>query len=461
MNLAIVSALAPPELHSHNRTENVNLKACRRRRASTTFSPVISCFTSSSASSSPSSSSSSSSSASSSPQGAATAIATPPVRRSQEPPRDLAKFKPPPPAPPDSAQKLATELPFQYWYSYADLPPGIPKKRQKNPLAIRTSKDKDRRDFRDKGGTGRNGNGNGNGSLWETALAIEAEENLDTPKVSKRGRGGSSGDGHLGGVRVTEKGLLLTSPEQRWEGGRETGEDLGEGDENSPVTEEEKKKLILSCADNSRQINVGWDGWNPNYVALVHTYWKRSSICKIKCKGVVTLDLDSFCELVEVETGGKVIHRVGGTVYLFRGRNYNYWKHWKQLIVRFPRILKRFPRRLPVPVSLTKEYIKELRARGRDLPALCKPGKHGVYLTLVDDVRKAFETQDLVRVNCQGFHSKNLKLLGSQLQALVPCELISYEFEHILMWRSKDENSPNDEVKDRSEENCLVSEALS
>lgn len=64
-------------------------------------------------------------------------------------------------------------------------------------------------------------------------------------------------------------------------------------------------------------------------------------------------------------------------------------------------------------------------------------GKHGVYLNLLDDVRKSFETQDLVRVNCQGFHSKNLKLLGSQLQVSFSPANLSWAMGFLVIYSKK------------------------
>lgn len=201
--------------------------------------------------------------------------------------------------------------------------------------------------------------------------------------------------------------------------------------------------LIDKCNRSSRQINMGWRGWGHNYITLVHSYWKKSEVCKIKCKGAVTLDMDFLCNKLEEKTGGRVIHRNQGVVYLYRGRDYDP-KFAPKLPVMHQR--KKTPaKRLPIPFGLTKDDVNALRARGKELPALCKLAKNGVFVTLLDDVRKAFEKSDLVRVNCQGFEARNFRALGVKLKKLVPCVLISYEFEHILMWRWDGFKAPSPE----------------
>lgn len=45
--------------------------------------------------------------------------------------------------------------------------------------------------------------------------------------------------------------------------------------------------------------------------------------------------------------------------------------------------------------------------------------KNGVYLTLVRDVRNAFEGSSLVKVNCKGMHASDYKKLGAKLKVCV------------------------------------------
>lgn len=61
---------------------------------------------------------------------------------------------------------------------------------------------------------------------------------------------------------------------------------------------------------------------------------------------------------------------------------------------------------------------------------------------------EAFEECELVRINCQGLNKSDVRKIGAKLQHLVPCVLISFEFEHILMWRGKDWTSSLPQSKD-------------
>ncbi|KAK6151831.1 hypothetical protein DH2020_014466 [Rehmannia glutinosa] len=114
------------------------------------------------------------------------------------------------------------------------------------------------------------------------------------------------------------------------------------------------------------------------------------------------------------KTGGKIIYNRGGVIYLFRGRNYNYKSRprfplmlWKPVTPVYPRLIQR------VPEGLTLEEANDMRKRGSYLTPICKLG-----------------------------------LL--QLQDLVPCVLLSFECEHILVWRGRDWQSllePDESLK--------------
>ncbi|KAL9242329.1 hypothetical protein vseg_016341 [Gypsophila vaccaria] len=208
------------------------------------------------------------------------------------------------------------------------------------------------------------------------------------------------------------------------------------GEELSPV---EVNELIEGCRKSKRQLNMGRDGLTHNMLDNIHAHWKRRRVCKIKCKGVCTVDMDNVCQQLEEKTGGKIIFRRGGVVFLFRGRNYNFKTRprfplmlWKPVSPVYPRLVKQ------APEGLTLEEAKEMRRRGRDLIPICKLGKNGVYVNLVKTVREAFEICDLVRVNCQGLNPSDYRKIGAKLKDLVPCVLISFELEHILIWRGKD-----------------------
>lgn len=206
-----------------------------------------------------------------------------------------------------------------------------------------------------------------------------------------------------------------------------------------PLTEEEIKMLIRGCIKSNRQLNIGRDGLTHNMLDNIHAHWKRRRVCKIKCKGVCTVDMDNVKQQLEEKTGGKIIYSRGGALYLYRGRNYNYKTRprfplmlWKPAAPVYPPLIKK------VPDGLTLEEVMEMRKKGRKLIPICKLGKNGVYSNLVKHVREAFEECELVRINCQGMNGSDFRKIGAKLKDLVPCVLISFESEHILLWRGRD-----------------------
>ncbi|XP_051137331.1 CRS2-associated factor 1, chloroplastic [Andrographis paniculata] len=207
----------------------------------------------------------------------------------------------------------------------------------------------------------------------------------------------------------------------------------------APLSKEEIEELINGVKKSSRQLNIGRDGLTHNMLDNIHDLWKRRRVCKIKCKGVCTVDMNNVCQQLEERSGGKIIFNRGGVIYLFRGRNYNYKNRprfplmlWKPISPVYPRLIKK------VPEGLTLEEVTEMRKKARDLKPICKLGKNGVYCDLVKHVREAFEACELVRINCQGLHTSDYKKIGAKLKDLVPCVLLSFELEHILVWRGRD-----------------------
>lgn len=203
-----------------------------------------------------------------------------------------------------------------------------------------------------------------------------------------------------------------------------------------PLKKWEIKMLIRPQLSDNRQVNLGRDGLTHNMLDLIHSHWKRRPVCKVKCKGVPTVDMDNVCHHIEERTGGKIIHRVGGVVYLFRGRNYSYTNRpqyplmlWKPAAPVYPKLIQE------APEGLTKDEADVFRKKGKRLLPICKLAKNGVYITLVRDVRHAFEGSPLVKIDCTGMHASDYKKLGAKLKELVPCVLLSFDDEQILMWR--------------------------
>ncbi|KAF8387701.1 hypothetical protein HHK36_026355 [Tetracentron sinense] len=216
--------------------------------------------------------------------------------------------------------------------------------------------------------------------------------------------------------------------------GRSRQEILGE-----PLTKAEIRMLVKPHLSHNRQVNLGRDGLTHNMLELVHAHWKRQRICKVRCRGVPTVDMDNVCHHIEEKTGGKIIHRVGGVVYLFRGRNYNYRTRpqyptmlWKPATPVYPKLIQE------APEGLTKLEADDMRMKGKTLLPICKLAKNGVYINLVKDVKDAFEGSPLVKIDCQGMHASDYKKIGAKLKELVPCVLLSFDDEQILIWRGDD-----------------------
>lgn len=203
-----------------------------------------------------------------------------------------------------------------------------------------------------------------------------------------------------------------------------------------PLSRAEVRELVRPNLSNNRQVNLGRDGLTHNMLELVHTHWRRQEVCKVRCRGVPTVDMDNVCHHLEEKTGGKIIYRTGGLVYLFRGRNYNPHTRpkypvmlWKPAAPVYPKLIQE------APEGLTKAEADEMRKKGQSLLPICKLAKNGIYLTLVKDVRDAFEGSHLAKINCEGMHASDYKKIGAKLKELVPCVLLSFDNEQILMWR--------------------------
>nr|XP_043606681.1 CRS2-associated factor 2, chloroplastic [Erigeron canadensis] len=203
-----------------------------------------------------------------------------------------------------------------------------------------------------------------------------------------------------------------------------------------PLSRAERLELVKRHVSSNRQVNLGRDGLTHNMLELIHSHWRRDPVCKVRCLGVPTVDMRNVSRVLQEKTGGKIILRTGGVLYLFRGRHYdphNRPKYpimlWKPATPVYPKLIQ------SAPEGLTKEEADEMRMKGKNLPPICKLAKNGVYLTLVKDVRHAFEESTLVKIDCRGMHASDYKKIGAKLKELVPCVLLSFDDEQILIWR--------------------------
>jgi RNA-binding protein YhbY len=60
-----------------------------------------------------------------------------------------------------------------------------------------------------------------------------------------------------------------------------------------------------------------------------------------------------------------------------------------------------------------------------------------VYLNLVAEVRAQLAIDEVVKVDCQGLHATDYKKIGAKLKDLVPCTLLSFEKEQIILCKKK------------------------
>ncbi|KAG2577215.1 CRS2-associated factor 2, mitochondrial-like [Panicum virgatum] len=235
------------------------------------------------------------------------------------------------------------------------------------------------------------------------------------------------------------------------------GDGEGEGGERSreevlgePLSEEEVAELVerYRHSDCSRQINLGKGGVTHNMLEDIHNHWKRAEAVRIKCLGVPTLDMDNICFHLEDKTGGKIIYRNINIIILYRGRNYDPKRRpaiplmlWKPLAPIYPKLVQN------VAEGLTFEETKELRNRGLNSPPLTKLTRNGVYVNVVDKVREAFKTVEVVRLDCSHVGTSDCKKIGVKLRDLVPCIPILFKDEQIILWRGKvyQEHSSSDQ----------------
>ncbi|KAI4347080.1 hypothetical protein L6164_007929 [Bauhinia variegata] len=337
----------------------------------------------------------------------------------------------------DGVSYLIDGAPFEFKYSYTETPKVKPIKMREAP-------------FVPFGPTTMPRPWTGKAPLPPSKKKLKEFDSFELPPPDKKG------------VKPVQKpGPFLPGTGPRYVYSRE--EILGD-----PLTKEEINDMIQGCMKSERQLNIGRDGLTHNMLDNIHAHWKRRRVCKIKCKGVCTVDMDNVCQQLEERTGGKIIYRRGGVVYLFRGRNYNYKTRprfplmlWKPAAAVYPRLIQR------VPEGLTIEQATEMRKKGRDLIPICKLAKNGVYRDLVKNVKEAFEECELVRINCQGLNPSDFKKIGAKLRDLVPCVLLSFQYEHILLCRGQNWKSslPNPKSEDQEankidKDSPLPSEAL-
>ncbi|CAA7401770.1 unnamed protein product [Spirodela intermedia] len=304
------------------------------------------------------------------------------------------RYRPPSSLDREGQNPLHSDLPFDFRYSYTESNPDV------KPIGLREPK-------YSPFGPGRVDR------IWTGTCAPAVDPTVRT--LDGGDGGGEEGDGKKQARR------------------RSREEILGE-----PLTPAERKILVDKCQRNrnKRQVNLGRDGLTHNMLNDIHNNWKHAEAVRIKCLGVPTVDMNNVCAQIEDKSGGRIIHRQGGTIILYRGRYYNPKKRpviplmlWRPHEPIYPKLIK------TTIDGLTVEETKEMRKRGLAVPALTKLSKNGYYANLVSMVRDAFLTDDLVRIDCQGLERSDYKKIGVKLRDLVPCILVTFQKEQIVIWR--------------------------
>ncbi|CAI9101657.1 OLC1v1039029C2 [Oldenlandia corymbosa var. corymbosa] len=311
--------------------------------------------------------------------------------------RSKPRYRPPSSLDREGVEPLKSELPFDFRFSYTESSPYV------RPIGLREPK-------YSPFGPGRLDR------VWTGVCAPAVD-----PKV---------------GSIETEKEL---------EEKREETKEMIQGE---PLSNAERKALVDGCQRHrtKRQINLGRDGLTHNMLNDIHNHWKHAEAVRIKCMGVPTVDMNNVCIQLEDKTFGKIIHRQGGLLVLYRGRYYRPKKRpviplmlWKPQEPVYPRLIK------TTIDGLSVEETKQMRKRGLAVPPLTKLGKNGYYGSLGHMVRDAFLTEELVRIDCKGLEKSDRKKIGCKLRDLVPCILVTFDKEQIVVWRGEDYKPAMDE----------------
>ncbi|KAJ1377290.1 YhbY-like superfamily [Sesbania bispinosa] len=215
-----------------------------------------------------------------------------------------------------------------------------------------------------------------------------------------------------------------------------------------PLQDEEMAELVerYRHSDCARQINLGKGGVTHNMIDDIHNHWKKAEAVRIKCLGVPTLDMDNVCFHLEDKSFGKIIYRNINILLLYRGRNYDPKNRpviplmlWKPYAPIYPRLVKN------VIEGLTYEDTRELRNKGLNSEPLMKLTRNGVYVNVVERVREALKTKEVVRLDCTHVGTSDCKRIGVKLRDLVPCVPILFKDEQIIIWRGNlNQEQPSD-----------------
>ncbi|MCO5611037.1 hypothetical protein L7F22_065287 [Adiantum nelumboides] len=90
------------------------------------------------------------------------------------------------------------------------------------------------------------------------------------------------------------------------------------------------------------------------------------------------------------------------------------------------------------PGGLKRQAANALRKRGCELLPICRLAKNGYNGDLVETVREGFKEINLVRIDCKAVNRPDYKKIGAKLRDLVPCIVLSFQEDQILLWKGKE-----------------------
>ncbi|GAB4814290.1 hypothetical protein N2152v2_001336 [Parachlorella kessleri] len=67
------------------------------------------------------------------------------------------------------------------------------------------------------------------------------------------------------------------------------------------------------------RIKMGRRGVAEGFVSQIYMRWNTSEVAKLYCKGKHATNMKLLTEQLEERTGGVVVHKAGGSVFLYRG----------------------------------------------------------------------------------------------------------------------------------------------
>lgn len=92
-------------------------------------------------------------------------------------------------------------------------------------------------------------------------------------------------------------------------------------------------------------------------------------------------------------------------------------------------------------MTLDSSTKRKLRAKANPLKARINIGKAGLNATVIDQLRRALDKDELVKVRAQIDERTDLETLGEQLAEQADCELVGKTGFVLTFYRDRNENA--------------------